>query len=483
MSQTTIPRTPTPDQFLDDYPESQSSLQQMIAMTPPPSSQLTTRTGLGNHFIKEDISLASPPPTLRNDPPISSGMLFGEVPTADAVDSMSEGELRRLISELLPALGEARVTAAHSKLQHSLLTIESAESIKRAEVEQEAMKREVQVLQENSPAINQAFTPLASPQLPTNKNLQLAFSHCRDLQHENHLLEKRLRSSKKLIAELDGENADLRDQLQFLRQRIKENRDHINDLQESGAMSLHGTPKQDFSTPYLRDNPRTPATGRMTREIGSNQTNRSRNAFDALLQAVNLNEETISVPSTPQHRQRKLHSHMRGAYSMSSLPVTPEQRRPLTAEAARVTPSERNTANNVSFSAGPKLHYEQVSQRDRESTISASDNESDGEMEEGLGGSQASQMASSMLRRTFEAQNERASPASRQSSQGQRPTQSRISGQIQKPRGAAQSNPLKRKAVDDGFEDTARGSVRAKTSHLSPERIGLGIGSLASPTR
>lgn len=455
----------------------------MAAMTPPPSSQLHARSGHGHYFPKQDVSLASPPPTLRNDPPISAGMLFGEVPTMDAVETMTEEELRRLISELLPALGEARVTAAHSKLQHSLLTIETEESIKRAEVEHEAMKREVQVLQESSPAIHQGFSPITSPQASTHKNLQFALSHCRDLQHENILLKKRLKSSKKLIAVLDGENSELRTQLQFLRQRIKDNRDHINDLQESGAMSLNGTPKQDFSTPLIRDTPRTPATSRIARDVGSNQTVRSRNAFDALLQAANLDDEPLSVPHTPsQQRLRKVHSHMRGAHSLSSLPVTPE-RRPLTAEASRATPSERFPSHGISLSAGPKLHYEELLQKDRESTISASDHESDGEAVDDIGGSQASQMASNMLRRTFEAQNHSASPSSRQSSQGLRLAQSRISGQIQKPRGAAQPNPLKRKAMDDDFEDLARGPVKTKTSHRSPERIGLGLGSLASPAR
>ena len=68
----------------------------------------------------------------------------------ESVEKMDEAQLRSLVSELLPALGEARVTAAHSKLQHSLLSIETEESAKRAEVEHEATRREVQVLQEGS---------------------------------------------------------------------------------------------------------------------------------------------------------------------------------------------------------------------------------------------------------------------------------------------------------------------------------------------
>ncbi|KAL8669440.1 MAG: hypothetical protein Q9168_005965, partial [Polycauliona sp. 1 TL-2023] len=48
--------------------------------------------------------------------------LYGEVPTMQAVEKMPEDQVRTLVTELLPALSEARMSAAHSKLQHNLLS-------------------------------------------------------------------------------------------------------------------------------------------------------------------------------------------------------------------------------------------------------------------------------------------------------------------------------------------------------------------------
>ena len=496
MSQTTIPRTPTPEALDSDGispiispSRSKGPLPGTVphagaALTPPPSTQYPSSNMKGGHATvlgKRDRSLASPPSTLRVGPPITSGVLFGEVPTMEMVEHMNESELKGLISELLPALGEARVTAAHSKLQHSLLAIESEESIKRAEVEHEATRREVQVLQEGSPAPHHGFSPIGSPQASAQRNVQLALSHCRVLQEDNLILEKRLRSSKRLIAHLHSRNADLKEDIQVLRQRIKDNRDHLNDLQDSGAISITATPQHDFSTPHTRGTPRTPGTGRLAREL-SRQTIASQDPFDALLQAANLNGEANSVPSSPyQPRQRKAYQHMRGAHSLSSLPTTPE-RRPVTADAMLITPVERNGNHHVSFSApGTQLTYELKArpQDDRESTISASDNEEDSHHEQSLPSSQASQMASSMLRRTLETQNEAISP-SRQPLSTSKMTQGKLFGHIAKAGAATQYSGSKRKSPFEGHNDSVKTSKKVKASHPAGN-VGLGIKSWPSP--
>ena len=98
------------------------------AITPPPSTQIPkplAKSTQAKFASRREHSLASPPATLKTAPPITSNGLYGEVPSLESVEKMNEEELRRLVSELLPALGEARVTAAHSKLQHNLLAIET----------------------------------------------------------------------------------------------------------------------------------------------------------------------------------------------------------------------------------------------------------------------------------------------------------------------------------------------------------------------
>ena len=77
-------------------------------------------------------------------------------PTQEQILNASTEELQEMLkavlaenSKLALKVGEARMAAAHHKLQHNLLTIESEDALKRMEVEQEMTRREIEVLQEN----------------------------------------------------------------------------------------------------------------------------------------------------------------------------------------------------------------------------------------------------------------------------------------------------------------------------------------------
>lgn len=498
MSGITTPRTPVPESAMrrgdatplsspgglteaNDLPRLGSPVRTTGTMTPPPSTQLpksATKSSQSSFLSRRETSLASPPATLKIGPPLTSHGLFGEVPTLESVEKMDEAQLRTLVSELLPALGEARVTAAHSKLQHSLLSIETEESAKRAEVEHEATRREVQVLQEGSPVHRHSFSP-RSPQASMQRSLHLALAHCRELQQENSVLSRRLKASKKVIAQLDGQNTDLKEHIQLLRQRIKDNRDHLNELQSLGAISIHGTPSTEFSTPLPKDTPRTPATtGRVSRDV--HQAVSSQDPFDALLFAGQvLNGEASSVPSTPnQPRARKLHSqHIRGAYSLSSLPTTPSRSRPVTAENVLITSAERSGANHrVSFSApGTQLaHHEEAHTReDRDSTISASEDEDD----EQLPGSQASQVAANMLRQSLGPRKETRTAAA-QTQNTTKITQGKLFGQVKKPGVAKMEASTKRGNDVNSYDEIVRSSKKSRKA--ASDNIGLGINSWSS---
>lgn len=453
----------------------------MGAMTPPPSTQLPkplARATQGKFISRREHSLASPPPTLRIGPSIALGGLFGELPSVESIQKLDEGQLRGFVTELLPAFGEARVSAAHSKLQHSLLSIEMEEAAKRAAVEHEATRREVQVLQEGSPAHRNSFSP-RSPQACMQRNLQLALVHCRDLQNENTVLEKRLRSSKKLINQLDEQNSDLKESVHLLRQRIKENRDHLNEMQYTGAISINGTPSLEYSTPLHNRTPKTPATAaRIPRD--TNPTLGTQDPFDALLLAGQvMNGEASSVPSSPlQARAKKIHPlHMRGAHSLSSLPTTPLRSRPGTADNALITSIDR-ADQRVSFSApGTRLtlHEESRAREDRESTISVSDNGDD----EDIPGSQASQLATNMLRRSLGSQNESNQPSS-QAPESSNLMQAKLFGNVTKSDVGA-TKFLKRGTDSTRNDDIPRSNKKARTVGSGTERVGLGIQSWPSP--
>ena len=418
---------------------------------------------------RRENSLVSPPATLG--PFATGGSLFGEIPSVDSVKNMDEGQLRGLITNLLPAFGEARVTAAHSKLQHSLLSIETEEAAKRAAVEHEATRREVQVLQESSPGNRRSFSPRSS-QTSIQRNLQLALAHCRELQQENAILEKRLHSSRRIIVRLDEENIDLKDNVHLLRQRIKENRDHLNEMQSSGAMSINNTPVLDHHILLSNRTPRTPVTVSQLPHKPEGAFG-SQDPFDALIQVVN--GEANSVPASPvQPKSRKFHpQHMRGAHSLSSLPTTPNKSRPVTADAF-ITPSSR-TDNRAIFSApGMRSTYHEGRrvQEDRESTISASDNEEE-PSRENVSGSQASQTATNMLRRSLETQNG-TNPATTLAPESSTLMQSKLFGQVAKPNIGATKN-LKRGNDSHLSEETRRNSKRTRTLTTTAEKVGLGI--------
>jgi hypothetical protein len=482
MSGITIPSTPPRDNSDERLA---SPGRATSAITPPPSTQLprpSAKLVQDKFGSSREHSLLSPPATLKTGPPIRGGPLYGELPSLEAAWKMNVDELRGLVTDLLPALGEARVTAAHSKLQHSLLSIETEESAKRAEVEHEATRREVQVLQEGSPVSRHTFSP-RSPQASMQRNLQLALAHCRELQHENSILEKRLRSSKKIITQLDGENADLKENVQLLRQRIKENRDHLNEMQLTGALSINGTPMTEYGTPTHARTPRTPAnTGRQIRDshaVGS------QDPIDNLLLAGHfLNGEASSVPSTPnQQRPRKLHAqHLRGAHSLSSLPNTPNRSRPVTADNTMITPNDRAfTGYRVNFTApGTQLTYHEESRarEERDSTISASDNEDEPYQDEDIPGSQASQLATSMLRRSIGSQNG-STPTPSQTPDSSKLMQAKLFGQVKKPTVGGSASPTKRGTNSGSCDESRRSSKKARMTE--PERVGLGIKSWASP--
>lgn len=482
MADIASPRTPSPDRNSQGSSiVAVASTNRSKAITPPPSGQISrsaAKHAQTRAIVGRESSLASPPATLKSGPPITSVGLYGEVPTLESVQTMDEEQLRTLVQELIPALGEARVSAAHAKLQHSMLTIENEEAIMRAEVEHEATKREVQVLQEGNSNLH-GFSP-KSPQTSFHRNLHLALSHCRELQNQNAVLDKRLRSSKKLITQLDGENVDLKAKVRHLRERIKANRDHLTEMQQSGAISIHGTPMTELGTPLPKGTPRTPGTSRTIREHGSG-TIGSQTPFDQLLFAGQLLDgEPNSVPGTPSPLKHKKANpqHTRGAHSLSSLPSTPNQAVPLVRD--EISSAERLIrGSHVSFSPpSSQLVRENkaLDRTDRDSTISLSDNEDDPFIDDEIPGSQASQQATVMLRRSL---------GSQKSSQNSGPApnsgkllQGKIIGQVKKPSVTREKLGQKRNADAITLDEIVSSNKKARITGTGTERrqsVGLGI--------
>jgi hypothetical protein len=292
------------------------------------------------------------------------------------------------------------MSAAHYKLQHNLLTIESEEAVKHLEVEHDMTLREVELLQVR---VRDAQVP---PELDMYKK------RCQKITEMYNNASEQLRRAKRLIISKDDDISELQIDVKQLRDRIRQNRKHINEMRSPGG-PLHITSLQNSpATPqHYRSTPKhTPMTNRSIRQARDH----SQEPFAALLLADRvLSQENNSAPSTPivgRHPDpRTPNRHSRGVQSLSSLPDTPRSGRPGTANStllpsAQFSPqADTRVANTLGH--GVIQHSRERRRKSRDSTISASDTEEiaraaaeyRGESQD-IPESQASQSATEMLR-------------------------------------------------------------------------------------
>jgi hypothetical protein len=394
-------------------------------------------------------------------------------PTPQQIANASSDALREMVEALLVENAkldiharEARMSAAHYKLQHNLLTIESEEAVKHLEVEHDMTLREVELLQAR---VQDAQDP---PELEHYRR------RTRILEEELRKERESLRKAKKIIISKEDDIIDLQIDVKQLRERIRINRTHINEMRSPGGIyhnpSLHTSP----ATPqYYRSTPKhTPMTNRSIRQ-GRDQ---SQEPFAALLLAdAVLREGNNSAPSTPivdrRPAQRTPNRHSRGVQSLSSLPTTPGSARQKSSHSTLLPSAQFSAqaeARVATTLSGGLQHPRERRRKSRDSTISASDTE---EIERAAAGyreesqevteSQASQSATEMLRRdpreSFEVA---ASRTSTPTPGGTKPLhQSKIFGTVTKP------TVEKRKRGNDEYD-----YVAAK-KHRTPAPVGLGI--------
>ncbi|CAG8972809.1 hypothetical protein HYALB_00007734 [Hymenoscyphus albidus] len=444
------------------------------SLTPPPSSQvpsMRTATHTTSRLSTPDpSSLTSPPPTATNGMKRDMATI-GSVAniTQDKVTNASAEELREMLQSVLSenkkldiAAREARMSAAHYKLQHNLLTIESEEAVKHLEVEHDMTLREVELLQLR---VQDARDP---PELERYRNKS------KMLEEEVRRLNDNLRKAKRIIISKEDDIIDLEIECKQLRERIRVNRAHINEMRSPGGI---------FHNPSLHNSPATPqqyrATPRhtpMTNQSIRRARDQSQEPFAALLLADRvLSQENNSAPSTPivarrPEQQRTPNRHNRNVQSLSSLPTTPGSARQ--AANSKLLPSAQFSSQAEArvastLAAGAVQKPRERRRKSRDSTISASDSEEIArataeyrEESQEVTESQASQSATEMLRRdpreSFEVAASRATTPV---------VQAKIYGTITK------SSVDKRKRLPDGSE-----SSHAVKKHRAATGVGLGIG-------
>jgi ribosomal protein L29 len=436
-SQQSIPSTEAPNSPIDPASSFRTELNEdrsapviPSSLTPPPSSQLpnAAAAAAGNtlaYLSSQRSGIFSPPATGINGVKRESVAAEFATPTPSQISDASVEELRSMLQACMAEQARLKMEAAHHKLQFNMLSIRADEDTKRAAVEHEMTKKEVQALQQAECARQARRDINTASESAQAKYLQLKVLHEQVLE-ENDVLHKKIKAARKVIQQKEDEIASLTDEREMLLNRIRENRDHFRILCSPGGM-FHGavtpkaqatSPQQHRSTP--RQNPR--AAHRDHHQEG----------FAVLLQA--LSQDNNSAPSTPIIGQRPAArvplKHTRNVQSMSSLPSTPVGRNsgsgrgllPSIDLVPQTEPPQRHSRFLADMPATPTSRERRKS---RESTISAEDNQElarqalqsiasrgshhsrgshrrlsgeEGEEEE-VFESQASQAASEMLRR------------------------------------------------------------------------------------
>jgi hypothetical protein len=268
--------------FLSPPPVSSSD------MTPPPSTQIP---GAPLRSRSHSRSLS---PTRVTQAELDKSLCdaYGaseNLPTAEQIDSASESQLRVIAKELLAVAQESRMSALHFKLQNSLVSFASNEAVKRAEVEHQLAKREVEIIQSaeyRSRSHPVDPTTPKQPQSTLHPDYLSVVQRSQELEQLNSVLDKRLRKAKRAIDDATSRSMDLEEQNLMLRQRIGDNRKHFTQIFSYGTMS--------------------PGT---QNEIHNMCHGEHTDGLAALLYADKLTNQT----------------HAYGAHSATSVPVTPNQ--------------------------------------------------------------------------------------------------------------------------------------------------------------
>lgn len=439
-SQQSIPSTEGPNSpiepaalFKTEANDDRNSSSQVIpsSLTPPPSSQVPQTNGASGiplgYISSQRANMFSPPATtlrtLARDGVSTSDYVS---PTSDQIADAPAEELRTMVRACLAENARLKMETAHHKLQYNLLSMQAEEDAKRAAVEHDMTRREVEVLRmtEDSRQARRELNAVSESKQVKYRELQAQYEL---VVKENEALQKRVKSAMKLIQQQAEERDGLIEYRDMLLNRIRENREHFHMLCSPGGV-FHGalTPK----TPAATSPQQYRATPRQTpkaphRDVRPD-TDMSQAGFAALLQALSHD----SAPSTPTAAARPTlrvpARHTRGAQSLSSLPTTPTTRArgdysgllPSVDLVPQTEPPNRYHGSRYALDTPVQKRGRQS----RESTISADDNEelaraalesvaaatqsymsqesrASGRGEEEVFESQASQAASEMLRR------------------------------------------------------------------------------------
>ena len=378
--------------------------------------------------------------------------------TAEQIATASIEELRNKIPELQAALQEAKMSAAHDKLQYQMLAQESAAAIERMGVEARMAQYENEVIhvaeQARTAATPVQPSPFQEGMIPVQKDLYQRM--CREIQQlteeRNYLASEHSQKDKTMMRQ-DIEIASLTDKVMLMRERIRENREHTNRYRRShGSSQIDSTPRSMYNDPLRngvssQEQPQPFAALLQASEMASQEARRPMGAKKGHTRNTH---STSSLPTTPNHmRKQPLYQTPQGRH--------PPLKVPSTAPVPRT--SAMRTPDVYAQSALPVSHPPPPPS---EGTVSAHDDDSEAETDiieqddhDAISESQASRAASQMLRSSQE-QLAKSQDSGMSQPSSQRMKQTKLFGAVRKG------------GLERGGEPPAK---RARTG----EAVGLGI--------
>ncbi|KAH0189638.1 hypothetical protein KCU86_g11663, partial [Aureobasidium melanogenum] len=207
------------------------------------------------------------------------------------VQQAQPDELRAIIARLMPLLQEARSDAAHHKLQYHMLAIETNEAMERIQVEMDMAQRETDLLKANDPVeprISRADHHVDPSIRRVHADIwDSMVKESQTLKSQNVQLEQLVSQHKRMIVQQESEIATLNDRITLYRERLRENRAHLNRYRRTA-----GFPESPRKTQSAQSSPWT------TRE-------QDQPPFAALLHASDLiSGRSPTTPRTPTRRRR-----------------------------------------------------------------------------------------------------------------------------------------------------------------------------------
>ncbi|KAI9151605.1 hypothetical protein HJFPF1_08812 [Paramyrothecium foliicola] len=356
------------------------------SLTPPPSTQVTAHNGNARRAYSnsQQTTFFSPPATIlaaMRDREVGSGY---EPPSPQRVLEASADQLRAMLQSCIAEHQRLKMETAHHKLQNNLLSLQADEDSKRAAVEHDMVRREVDALRmaEHSRQARRELSTASDTHHAKYLQMKTWYEAAME---ENEMLHRKMKVAKKLIQQKEEETISLSEERDMLLTRIRENREHFQSLCSPGGI-FHNilTPKQQaVSTPQQHR-----ATPRQTPK-SVRRDEREEHGLSALLQAMsqdNNANNNNSAPSTPitSHRlaPRIVGKHHRNSQSMSSLPTTPLNRPNVghsgllpSVDLVPQTEPPRRYGQRHAVPVTPVARPEHRRRKSRESTISADDNE------------------------------------------------------------------------------------------------------------